>query len=61
MSFEAIVDDGHPRITIAHHEPMAQVSLKYIYSISYLYIFCLFLKNHLNRWLFNNFPHEYSC
>ena len=37
MSFEAIVDDGrqrttpldngHPTITLAHHEPMAQVSL----------------------------------
>ena len=33
MSFEAIVDDGrhmtddgHPMITIADHEPMAQVS-----------------------------------
>ena len=28
LSFEAIVDDanGHPTITIAHHESMAQVS-----------------------------------
>ena len=25
-SFEAIVDDGHLTITIAHHEPKAQVS-----------------------------------
>ena len=32
-SFEAVVndgrrttDDGHPTITVAHHEPMAQVS-----------------------------------
>ena len=27
MSFEAIVDDGQPMLQIAHHEPMAQVSL----------------------------------
>ena len=37
MSFEAIVDDirpsmddGHPTIIIAHYEPMAHVSLKWL-------------------------------
>ena len=38
MIFEAIVDDAHPTINLAHHEPMAQVSKK-----SYLFFVpCLF-------------------